>query len=474
MKAGNISPAAEQAQLVPGVKMQGNVDSYAQSKAGSLGSFQMYLAANAGKGHEIGFAPAASGKDQVKVSGENVKKDFSNLQENTVKDKISGDAGKTENTVGTVNKDGGEAVSEAVNKIEEAVKKELGLSDEEFEALLAELGFCVADLAVPGNVALLVAKVNDTDVASEVADSELTEQLTDLMTAIDTAVAEVADQFDFEPEQFGQMLEEAAKQDASDNDEAPMMPADAEEVQTKQPEFAVVKDESTGKEIKVTIENGKVTDSETTVQNVKTPENAQDAADGQHDKRQGGSEQRGENSFASDLVQNLTQAVAERTEGVSSFTESYTVNAADIIHQVIEAIKVNVSQATSSMELQLNPEHLGKISLNVVTRNGAVTATITAQNEAVKGVIESQIVQLRESLNNQGLKVQSVEVAVANHGFNLGENNAGQEQNNNNRGTRGRRNFGDYDELSEEDDDMADILQQRIMEADGNSVNYTA
>ncbi len=126
------------------------------------------------------------------------------------------------------------------------------------------------------------------------------------------------------------------------------------------------------------------------------------------------------------------------------------------------------------MELQLNPEHLGKISLNVVTRNGAVTATITAQNEAVKGVIESQIVQLRESLNNQGLKVQSVEVAVANHGFNLGENNAGQEQNNNNRGTRGRRNFGDYDELSEEDDDMADILQQRIMEADGNSVNYTA
>ncbi len=91
MKAGNISPAAEQAQLVPGVKMQGNVDSYAQSKAGSLGSFQMYLAANAGKGHEIGFAPAASGKDQVKVSGENVKKDFSNLQENTVKDKISYD-----------------------------------------------------------------------------------------------------------------------------------------------------------------------------------------------------------------------------------------------------------------------------------------------------------------------------------------------------------------------------------------------
>lgn len=474
MKAGNISPAAEQAQLMPGVKMQGNVDSSAQNKAGSLGSFQMYLAANAGKGYEIGVAPAASGKDAVKVSGESTKKDFSNLQENTVKDKISGDAGKSDNAVGNVSKDGGEAVSEAESRIEDAVKKELGLSDEELEAMLAELGFCAADLAVPGNVALLVAKVNDTDVASVVADSELTEQLTNLMTAIDTALTDVAKQFDFEPEQFAQILEQAAKQDNSDGEKAAQTPADIEKVQTEQPEFAVVKDESTGKEIKVTVENGKVTDSETTVQNVKIPENAQDAYDGQPDKRQSGSEQRGENSFASDLVQNLTQAVAERTEGVQGFTESYTVNAADIIHQVIEAIKVNVSQATSSMELQLNPEHLGKISLNVMTKNGAVTATITAQNEAVKGIIESQIVQLRESLNNQGLKVQSVEVAVANHGFNLGENNAGQEQNNNNRGTRGRRNFSDYDELSEEDDDMAETLRQRIMEADGNSVNYTA
>ena len=43
MKAGNISPAAEQAQLVPGVKMQGNVDSYAQSKAGSLGRIPLRI-----------------------------------------------------------------------------------------------------------------------------------------------------------------------------------------------------------------------------------------------------------------------------------------------------------------------------------------------------------------------------------------------------------------------------------------------
>lgn len=471
MKAGSISPAAEQVQLVPGVRMQGNIDSSAEN---NTGSFQMYLAANTGKGQGIDFAPGTSSKDGVKGVSDGTSKDFSKLQENTVKDKITEDTKKTDNAANAGQTDKDKAVSEAENRIRDAVKKELGLTDEELEAALAQLGLCVADLAVPQNAALLVAKINDTDVTSVVADSGLTEQLANLMTAINTVVADVAGQFDFKPEQFAQILEQAAAQsDSEDEGDTGMQDGMKEELKPGQPEIAVVKDESTGKEIKVTVENGKVTDSQTTVQPDKTPENAQNASDGQQDRKQNGSGGRSENSFADGLVQNLTQAVAERTEGIQSFAESYTVNAADVIHQLIEAIRVNVNPSTSSMEIQLNPENLGKINLNVVTRNGMVTATITAQNEAVKGIIESQLVQLKENLNNQGLKVQSVEVAVANHGFNLGENSAGQEQSNN-QGTRGRRHFSNFEEPADEEDDMSEVLRQRIMEADGNSVNYTA
>lgn len=470
MKAGNISPAVEQVQLVQGVRMQGNVDSFAEAKTGS---FQMYLAANAGKGPEVDFAPAASAKDGVKAADEGAVKDLSKLQENTVKDKITGDSGKTENTADTGKAGKDEAVSEAEKQIRDAVKKELGLTDEELEAALVQLGLCVADLAVPQNAALLVAKVNDTDVTSIVTDAGLTEQLANLINAVSAVVAEVAEQFDFKPEQFVQVLEQAAKQDAPADEVNNEIPdTEPEKTVINQPEVAVVKDESTGKEIKVTVENGKVT-GETAVQTSNAPENAQNASDSQQDRKQNGSGQRGESGFADGLVQNLTQAVAERTEGIQSFADSYTVNAADVIHQLVEAIRVNVNPTTTSMELQLNPENLGKINLNVVTKNGAVTATITAQNEAVKGIIESQLVQLKENLNNQGLKVQSVEVAVANHGFNLGENSAGQEQSNN-QGAGRRRRFADFEELSEEDDDMSEVLRQRIMEADGNSVNYTA
>ena len=44
------------------------------------------------------------------------------------------------------------------------------------------------------------------------------------------------------------------------------------------------------------------------------------------------------------------------------------------------------------MEIQLNPENLGKINLTVVAKDGMITAQLTAQNEAVKNAIENQIV----------------------------------------------------------------------------------
>ncbi len=469
MKAGNISPAAELAQAVAGVKPQGNVGSSAE---GNLASFQMYLAANSGKATETEIVPAAS-QGGVKAADDSRTKDFANLRENSVKDKISESDRPVNEAEAGNNAEG--AVSEAENRIKEAVKKELGLTDEELEAALANLGFTVADLIVPQNAAALVAEVNGTDVMAVVADGELTRQLTGLMTAIDAVVSEVSEQFEIKPEQLAQAIEQSAgaEEAVPEEDAADTGAKAGNEVPVEQTEYAVVKDESTGREIRVEVTDSRETGSGTEVQYAKAPENAGTAQDNTQDRRQEGSQSRNEHGFAENLVQNLSRTVMERTGGVQSFAESYTVNTADVVHQVIEAIRVNVNAVTTSMEVQLNPEHLGKISLNVATRDGVVTATITAQNEAVKGAIESQIVQLRESLNEQGLKVQSVEVAVSNHGFDLGENTPGQEQNSRQGSNRGRY-FRNPDSLSEDEAGMPETLEQTLMEANGSSVSYTA
>jgi flagellar hook-length control protein FliK len=132
------------------------------------------------------------------------------------------------------------------------------------------------------------------------------------------------------------------------------------------------------------------------------------------------------------------------------------------------------------MEMQLNPENLGKIYLNVSTKEGMVNAQIAAQNEAVKEALETQIATLRENLNQAGVKVDAIEVTVASHEFekNLEQNeHRGEQQQAEEADAQpaARRNIrmDSLDELSglmtEEE-----ILAAQIMKDNGNSVDLTA
>ena len=105
------------------------------------------------------------------------------------------------------------------------------------------------------------------------------------------------------------------------------------------------------------------------------------------------------------------------------------VNVADIIKQIVEFSRVTLTRTATTMEMQLNPENLGKLYLQLSAKDGIVSAHITAQNEVVKEALESQIVQFKENMNDAGIKVDAVEVTVGSHEFekNL-EQNAKQEE----------------------------------------------
>lgn len=68
----------------------------------------------------------------------------------------------------------------------------------------------------------------------------------------------------------------------------------------------------------------------------------------------------------------------------------------------------------------------------VTAKEGIVTAQLTAQNEQVKAALENQLTALKEQFNNQGIKVEAVEITVQSHGFeseqNLEGNNSNQAQ----------------------------------------------
>ena len=151
----------------------------------------------------------------------------------------------------------------------------------------------------------------------------------------------------------------------------------------------------------------------------------------------------------------------------------------EIIEQLAEKIKVCISEGTSSMEMQLNPENLGKVYLQVSSREGAINAQLTATNEAVKNALEVQMATLRENLEQAGVKVDAIEVTVASHEFerNLEQDQKREEQEGERAqkeaGRRRNLNLSSLDELSGLMSEEEALVAQ-IMRDNGNSVDMSA
>ena len=141
--------------------------------------------------------------------------------------------------------------------------------------------------------------------------------------------------------------------------------------------------------------------------------------------------------------------------------------------RLVNEIRAVVKAETQSMEVQLNPESLGKVNIQVVAREGILTAHIAAQTEAARSAIESQIVTLKESFQNQGLKVEAVEVTVGMQNFNMDQQKSFEEQQQNFNKARKQLRLDDVDleeeELSEEESIAVDMMRR-----DGNQVDFSA
>lgn len=171
------------------------------------------------------------------------------------------------------------------------------------------------------------------------------------------------------------------------------------------------------------------------------------------------------NSLNANILDGLKQAVEQAVP---------KADGEKVIRQIVEQIKVSVRADTTSFEMQLNPEHLGKINLQVAAKDGVVTASIMTENQAVRDIIEGQLVQLKESLNNQGIKVEAVEVTIASHEFEQNLDQHGQEQQKEGQAEGKRRFRADLMDASEDELTPAEAIIREMMIADGNKINYSA
>lgn len=148
----------------------------------------------------------------------------------------------------------------------------------------------------------------------------------------------------------------------------------------------------------------------------------------------------------------------------------------DIVNQVSDSIKSSINTSTTTMEVQLNPESLGKVFLSVVSKEGIMTATFRVQTDEAKNALESQIYTLRENLEAKNLKVESVEVQVSDFNFSQSNGAEGQEQSNS--AQTGKKKFKFDSDISETsdipDEESANQVREQVMRDSGGSIDYTA
>lgn len=418
---------------------------------------------------------ADTSEDVNKVSGKG-----NDLEsENKIQEKPTEEVDKAEKNTDVKETENAEENTEAVKdeleeKAEELVEeiaKELGVSVEDVEKVLEELGISMTGLFNKDNLTQVVVVLSDAeDVTQIVMDEELFAQVNELLGKMEEMLTEVSKNTDVTVEE---LMEYVSKEEFKGN-------VQMENSDVEVSESEIVVEVEVTETTKSNIENTEKAEIETE-NTVKVEVSDTTKSTDEHSESnmsEGQAESNGQvltNVANDNTLQNATLNVD------NNMNPYLTYEAREIMQQVLDYIKVQVKPDMSSLQMQLHPEELGTLQIEITHKNGMVTAQFTTQDDSVKAVIESQLIQLKDSLNEQGMKVQAVEVTVASQQFdrNLDKNgNEGTTQEENQKASKKairRINLNELDMEEElEDADDAIRIAADMMARNGNTIDFMA
>ena len=283
-----------------------------------------------------------------------------------------------------------QAVEEFAKEVQKEVKELLGVDDAQLEAAMKELGLTYQDLMDPVNLANLVMNLTgEEDQLGLLMNADFQE----LMQNVEVLSKNLLQELGMTPQEVAEVFAQLEQNAAQITEEVPQQMQEVTDTQAD-----VLKVQQTD-DVQITEQKSQVTgltetnaaatesvESDGNVQNVEEPvsqevrvENDQTAS-----QQEGQQEEAPENSMtteddASLLQQNDTteksiftehtfqQTVQTiRTDNITAapttaVPQNVVFNTLDVIRQVSEFTRVMYQGDTTSMEMQLNPENLGKI-----------------------------------------------------------------------------------------------------------------
>jgi flagellar hook-length control protein FliK len=384
-----------------------------------------------------------------------------------------------------------EEIATALNFILEQVKDIIGVDDDAIAVTMEDLGLNQGDLLNSDNLAQLVTALSGEDsTISLVANEDLYSKLQTLTEVVDTQFESVLENTGLNEDELNVALENFVSAEPTKVEEEVLAPQETVNEN-------VVEDNAKPQEEEepTVIIQDNTTKPATTYS--KIPENQQDTTNLRSDSQSDNSSktEKNQNNQSKDYSENQSFSQSQDTtvnENVSEVTEtaeSYTTdNTESIMRQLADTVKLIKEDNLTQMELQLHPASLGTVNVSLISKGGAVTAQFTTQSEQVRAAIEAQATTLQQDLENQGVKVEAIEVTVESHQMerNLDQENSrrekeGEQSEESLRATR-RANI-NLRTLGEDGSDVLEEIQgadeatriaMELMSANGNTMDMLA
>lgn len=328
----------------------------------------------------------------------------------------------------------------AVLSMKEMLMNQLQLSESELEQLLQELDMTDLDLLQLDNVKAVVLQAMGTqDVTDVLTNEELYAQLKSVESEFADIIQNVQETLDVSVEDARTVVEQTEEYQDVKNTvaEKPInieMKADVQEPEsTELPQ--VEKQEGSAKEQNPMQEN---------------------------------------NAFAE---QQMMKGNVETVQSTSTAqTASYvTAETENIMRQIMDHMRIQLTADATELDMQLQPETLGTLQIKISAKEGVMTAQFTTTSESVRGMLESQMIQLQQQFEQQNIKVEAIEVTVQAHAFESALEKGNEHQSSGEEPKKNRTRRIDLLHLNgTEELETEEKLLAEMMEANGNTVDYLA
>lgn len=432
-------------------------------------------------------------RGQSKVRPDINPEPVSNIEEIGLQDKVIPDDG---NLMDETDKDliGEDQLLAILGSIQQAIMDVLNIDMEELAKQMDDLGIVTADLLNPETLRQLVLNSSGkSELTAFLTDEHLAKSMNELMNNVDTILSDAGiDLPEDELKAFAEKLHNIMTGNNQDLDEIAHNSQQLEEdiskeiqvtdeglVQDVMRNNALFTDDPIGKNLG----QQRRTEQEP---NSQSDNKAADIAESkatngvetrelefsQADQDDDNSNEMNPNNRFDGFIDQMINA-SQKTQQVDFVgNEMQITEFREIANQIIEQIKVTVVQDQTSMELQLNPENLGKVNLSVQSKDGVLTAQFVVNNDIVKEAIESQMIDLKNSLEQQGLRVETIEVTVANYSFDQRHESNSSSASKEQQQTRRKITFDEAVNMSElgQDEEIIGNISREL----GNQIDYTA